>query len=465
VAFLELVINRVVIRLIHLDFLQPRSAMTRLLDDAGLFSFELLSALATLLLLAALVRIALGREPFRPGARVSMPLIGAVFVVLAMLGVLVKLPPQLQLHMFLSFVFLTLLLALSVLASPARATVKVGTLLLLATLELRIVPNLLVMVGKLPRETMWRGEQVGLVALGLATVGVLLMSPWRRTRGRWLASVATWLVVCAAAILIRLDWETAARIAAYGFGVDLPVAPWGQLVCLAALAAGLYATIRCLLRPGTTRLRGWGLLLMGLGGLQLELPGQLALVALGMVCLAASAARVDGLVVTRTELDRVLRNAAGLVGATSVTVTGEAGSETARVHSPAGTTPPVAVALRRRSNVITDVEISVGEPPPRDPSFTLSRRGAAHLGPRPDGSRVLTEDPAFDAAFDVHDKRGAGAPLLDDETRARFAEKVTGWLGVWPQRGVRYRAAELPSGDEALAQLIALLREVAARTA
>jgi hypothetical protein len=42
---------------------------------------------------------------------------------------------------------------------------------------------------------------------------------------------------------------------------------------------------------------------------------------------------------------------------------------------------------------------------------------------------------------------------------------VRGWLGVWPQRGVRYHARELPAGDESLAQLIVLVRELAARTA
>jgi hypothetical protein len=463
VALLELVLNRVVIRLIHLDFLQPRSTLTRVLDDTGLFAFELVSVLATLLLLAALVRVALGTEPFRPGARASIPLIGTVFVVLSMLGVLVKLPPNLQFHMHLSFVFMSLLLALSVVASPASGATKLGTLLLLLTLELRIVPNLLVMVGRLPRETFWRGETMGLITLGCATVGLVLLIP-RGSGRRLLSSVLTWIVVCAAAFLIRKDWETAARIAAYGFGVDLPVTPWGQLICLAALAAGLYATLRCLTVPGTTRLRGWGLLLVGLGGLQLELPGQLALVGLGLFCLAISAVRVDGAPLSREAFDTVLRHAAGLLGATSVTVTGDPGEETARVHSPAGQ-PPVAVAVTRRVGTVIDVDIAVGEPPPRDPPFTLTRRGSGRLGPQPDGARVLTEDPAFDRAFEVRDKRGDGAPLLDEETRKRLASQVRGWLGVWPQRGVRYHARELPPGDETLAQLIVLLRELAARTA
>lgn len=464
VAFLELVFNRVVIRLIHLDFLQPRSTLTRILDDTGLFTFELLSVLGVLLLLAALVRVALGREPFRPGARASIPLIGTVFAALATLGVLVRLPENLQIHLQLGFIFLSLLLALSVLASAASGPVKIGTLLLLLALELRVVPNLLILVHRLPRDTPWHGELLGLVVLGCATVGALCLTP-RRGGGRRLASVSTWVVVCAAALLIRKDWDTAARIAGYGFGVELPMTPWGQLICLAALAAGLYATMGCLLQAGTSRLRGWGLLLVGLGGLQLELPGQLALVALGLFCLATSAARVDGVVLSREAFDLVLRHAAGLLGASKVTVTGDAGEETARVNAPAGTTPPVAVEVSRRVGVVTDVNVDVGETPPRDPPFTLLRRGAGNLGPRPDGATVLTEDPAFDRLFEVRDKRGAGAPLLDEELRKRLAVEVRGWLGVWPQRGVRYRARELPGGAESLAQLVAFLREIAARTA
>jgi hypothetical protein len=353
---------------------------------------------------------------------------------------------------------------MSVLATPASPRLKLGTILLLAMLASQLIPTLLVQVGALPEATPWRGEMVTLGSLLLGAVGALSLLP-RPARTGWLASVATWVIVAAAAFLIRRDWETAARIAAYGFGVELPVAPLGQLVCLGALAAGVYVAIRLMSRPGTARLRGLGLLLIGLGGLRLEGPGQLSLVALGMFCIAASAARVDGTALSREAFDGLLRRCAALLGAPSVTVTGEAGDETARVHSPGNVSPPVVVALKRRQGVIGDVEVTVGEPPPRDPAFTLQRRGQRGLGPHPDGARVETEDEAFDRAFEIWDKRGAGAGLLDEATRPRFTSEIHGWLAVWPQRGVRYHARELPAGDEALNTLVQLLGELFARTA
>src|SRR5581483_6569202 len=112
-------------------------------------------------------------------------------------------------------------------------------------------------------------------------------------------------------------------------------------------------------------------------------------------------------------------------------------------------------------STISGVEITVGETPPREPAFSISRRGAGKLGPHAGGDRVRTEDPKFDQAFETWDKRGAGAPLLDDDTRGRMLALVAGWLGVWPQRGVRYFAPSLPAGDDALPSLVAFLREVA----
>src|SRR5689334_22028057 len=105
VAFVELVLNRIVARLIHLEFLQPRSALTRLVDDVGLYAFELTSVLAILMLGAALVRIVLYGREFRAGARMSFPLVGAVFLALAAIGVVLKLPQAMQFHLQLSFLF------------------------------------------------------------------------------------------------------------------------------------------------------------------------------------------------------------------------------------------------------------------------------------------------------------------------------------------------------------------------
>ena len=53
--------------------------------------------------------------------------------------------------------------------------------------------------------------------------------------------------------------------------------------------------------------------------------------------------------------------------------------------------------------------------------------------------------------------------LLDDATRARLQKLCAGWLGVWPQRGVHYRARTVAGGEDALPLLIELLRDLASR--
>ncbi|HZS39422.1 MAG TPA: hypothetical protein VFF06_21475 [Polyangia bacterium] len=463
VAFVELVLNRVIARLIHLEFLQPRSALTRVIDDFGLFAFELTSVLAVLLLGAALIRIVLYGGEFRAGARMSFPLVGAVFLALAAIGVVLKLPQAMQFHLHLSFLFLALLITLATVASHAQPPIKLGAVLLMAAVAMRIGPQLAARLGVLPSLTSAQTEAMSDAMLASTGAAALCFLP-RRPGGAKLASLVTWPMVCVVAIIIRRDWETAARVAAYGFGVELPIATWGQLLCLAVLAAVAYSTIRMLSLDGVNRLRGYGFVLLAVGGWQLELPYQLGLAALGLLCIAESAVRVEGRPLARAAFEQLVKLGAAAVGAPSVTMTGASGYEVARLHSPPGGAP-VSVTLQRRAGVVSDLEVTVGETPPRDPPFTISRRSSGGLGPPGSGARVETEDLAFDRAFEVHDLRGAGAPLLDDATRARMAQLVTGWLGVWPQRGLRYRSAELPTGDETLPTLIAFLRELQSRVA
>src|SRR5207249_1120708 len=103
------------------------------------------------------------------------------------------------------------------------------------------------------------------------------------------------------------------------------------------------------------------------------------------------------------------------------------------------------------------------EVPPRNPPLSLERRGQ-RLGPRADG-HVLSEDAELDRAILLFDRRGAAAPILDAEMRARMLVHLQGWLGVWPQRGAHYRARHLDSEAMSLANLVTLLRDIAMRTA
>jgi hypothetical protein len=254
-------------------------------------------------------------------------------------------------------------------------------------------------------------------------------------------------------------------VAAYGFGLALPMAPWALVVYLLALGGFVYTVTTCLSSTGPEQLRGWGLLLFGLGGLDQQAPFQLTLAALGLLCIAESAVRDALPPMTREAFENVVRRGAAAVGAPQVMLSGPHGYETVRLQSPPTAPMTVTLSIARHAGHNSGVAVVVGETPPRDPPFTLERRGGGRLGPRADGAAIETGDAAFDRAFATRDKRGLNAQLLDDGTRARIGALCTGWLGVWPQRGVRYRARTVAGGEDALPLLIELLRELAGRAA
>src|SRR5262249_11921995 len=153
---------------------------------------------------AALVRIALFGSLYRPGARVSFPLVGLVCVALAGLGVVVRLPPPLLFHLHLSFLFLALLVVLTVVSSAAEAGVKLGTVLFVVALALRLYPLMSrrFAPGVVDATTF---EIAGAGLLVAVAAGSLCLTPRRgRTRTAW---VITWIVVCGAALIMRRDWD------------------------------------------------------------------------------------------------------------------------------------------------------------------------------------------------------------------------------------------------------------------
>jgi hypothetical protein len=461
IALAELLLNRVFARLMRYEPLQPRSAAVRLLDGTARFSYELLSVLGTVLLAAALLRIALS-PLYRFGARVAFPLVGVVAVALATLSVLVVLPPALLFHLHLSFFFLCLLVLLAVGFSPVEARVKVATVLLVVAYLLRLLPSAIERFVVVP--SVLGHSDVEQAMLILASVAALLLVP-PRSRSHWAAPVS-WVLICGAALLMRLDWETARRVAAHAFALDLPLSPWGQATHLLALGFVSNAVLRLVERPGTDRLRGYGLALIALGGLQ-TYPPYLSLAVLGLLCLADSSLRPDGRALPREAFEPIVRAGAAAVSSAQVSVTGRAGWETVRFHSPATAPVRVEVQLQRRAGVVRAVDVMVGPPDaaPRDPALTVERKEARGLGPRAAGATVLTDDPTFDRAFVVRDRRSLGARLLDEATRARMLEHVAGWLAVWPEGALRYRATGLGGDTQALAALLTFLVELAARAA
>lgn len=464
VALGELLLNRIVGHLIQLDPLQPRTLARRAFSDGRLFLYELTAVLSAMMLGSALARVAASGDRYRVGARMSFALVGLVCVVLSALGAVAELPADLFFHLHLSFTFLALLVTITVVASRAPARVRLGTVILFLPVALHFAARVTRRLSPVPELTSTPLELEAIAQATLAAAAVVSVPCFAsRRHGLRLGVGLAAALVGATALLVRLDWETAARVAAYGFGVALPMAPWALVVYLLALGGFTFTVTTLLSSTGTEQLRGWGLLLFGIAGLDQQAAFQMTLAALAMLCIAESVVRANGTPLTREGFENVLRRGAAAVGAPHVVLTGTSGYETVRLHSPPTAGLAVALSLSRHGGLISAVDVVVGEAVPRDPPFTLERRAAPRLGPRADGPAIDTGDATFDHAFTTRDRRGLNAQLLDDNTRARLHELCNGWLGVWPQRGVHYRARDIAGGDDALPLLIELLRDLATR--
>ena len=465
VALAELALNRIAGHLVPLDAYQLRTFWRHAFTDARLFTYELTAVLSAMMLGSALARIAAAGEHYRAGARVSLSLVGLVVVVLSALGAVAELPADLFFHLHMSFAFLALLITLSILAARTQGRVRLGAILLYLPIALHFAARLTRRISPVPELTSTPLELEAVAQATLAAAAVVSLPCFAsRRHGVRLGLALAALFVGATAVLVRLDWETAARVAAYGFGIALPMAPWALVVYLLALGAFVFTTTTLLSSTGSERLLGWGLLLYGIAGLDQEAPFQLTLAAIGLLCVAEAVLRGGGTPMTREAFENIVRRGAAAVGAPQVMLTGPAGYETVRLHAPAQNGAlPVALSVSRAAGHISGVDVVVGEALPRDPPFTVERRDAGKLGPRADGPSIETGDALFDRTFATRDRRGVNAALLDDATRARLGALCTGWVGVWPQRGVHYRARTVAGGEDALPLLIELLRDLASR--
>jgi hypothetical protein len=460
--FFELWLNRIAARLVRLDAGRRLEPTWRRLDTLAFFLFELASVLGAMLFVGAIARVVSSRT-HRPPLRMSVALVGGVTATLVAGGSIVRLPPRLMPHLYLSAIFLLLVIVLGALAQPTSRRVRAGLAMLAVPVGLMLVANLLQRLsapGVLDPRASLLAESAGAV---LVTIGIF--SPWllgpEGPGGP--AAVAAGAITAGAGIgLGHAAWDVAARLAGIGLGVAIPVGPVALPIYVLGASAIVYTTVALLMRPGPDRLRGVGLFLIGAVGLQLELPYQIAGSLLGFFCLLDSGARPAPGAMDRAEFDGELRRLAAVLGAAQVTVTGPSGRERARLGFEAAGGVPGQLSIDRRAGAITRVELNLGEQPERTPPFTLCTRGARGLGPLAPGPAIATDDASFDRRFVVRDHRGAGTALLDAETRARMLRLIDGWLGVWPQRGARYVARGLPT-EEGPSALVELLGELRAR--
>jgi hypothetical protein len=430
----------------------------------GRFTYELVSTFSILLFALALWRVS--RAPrYRVVTRLALCLVGGVALLLATLGLWVPLPSNLAFHLRLSLTFFALLTVLSTLGTDARPRIKLGGALLFLPIALRFLAitwRQLAAFGPLDPTTSELQTLSETTLVATALLAPLLFRPDGR-RAAGIALLPALLTFGAALGLMFGDRDVASSLCRMLFGLELPLQPiFGALYAL-ALGAVIYAISALLLAGGRDRLRGQGLLLLSLCGLRLDLPYQVMVASLGFLCLLDACLRPHQQALSRPQFETLIKAAAALLGMAQVTITGKEGFEVARLQSHKTSDSPVEVVFERRSHAPKIMEVLVGEAPPRDPPFSLTSVDDLTGGASAYGPRIETGDPLFDARFRLHDRRGVGSALLDEPTRVELRSYIKGWLGVWPQRGLRYRTADWPKEDE-VGPLIELLRTLARRS-
>ncbi len=449
----ELVLNRMGAQLVS-DAPQLSMSWRHGIDLAGLFAFELVSSMAVVVWLVGLVQIAL-HPGLRAPSRLALPLVGIVTAIGGGVGLLFRLPPAWSEPLYTSLSFFALLSFVALLPQPANRRVRRGAAGLLLVMTVRA----LLRAGALNSGWLHDVADLEWVApLGqlVMAASVVLLCPapmWRRTPTMVAAALTSLL---GAAAFFHPD--AAQRMAMQLAGVEWPIEPYARVILLAAFGTYLSALQACLDVPGAPRLRGWGLALFGLGGFVMQLPMQVLLAGVGVLCIVEGTLRPDEAPLDDAAFAEMLKRGAAAVGAVGIHVRGPRGFELALFDL-----GRVAVYVQRRAGVVRRIDVSIGDEPAREPHFTLERRGAPRLGPRADGPRAESGDVDFDLQFVQRDRRDVGARLLDDATRESMTGAIWGWLGVWPERAVSYRAEQLPKDADALATLLLCLSGLAQR--
>lgn len=200
------------------------------------------------------------------------------------------------LYMIASFVTLDTLVLFSLLPRPLPARQRLSVLLLLVPHLLRVIAYFAMARGEEGLRLLPLSDAAALVALGVTPLCFLSEARGERgAPGFWrLPAFAVLVVMGGLALLLRADWEIAQRVLFHGLGVHLTTARPLQGLILLVLGACTFTIAALVQRGGSAALYGYGFLLYGLAGFQLQEGYQLALCLCGLLCLArAGAARAD----------------------------------------------------------------------------------------------------------------------------------------------------------------------------
>jgi hypothetical protein len=456
---LELLLNRVGGRLLHEDVLLP-PLLGHIIDVGGRFLFFFSSALAVMLAAGGFGRFALASSLVPRGARLATAAPAVLFILLALVGIFVRLRGALVIYMQGSFTALVTLVALAAALGHVSRRRRIGLALLVLPLGLRFAGIFLEAGGNTEAgRTAGLYGQLAMVAGGLALPACF--GTLQRGRRGWIAGPLAAGVLVVATGALMADRETVARLAAYAIGLEWPFERLMEALFALSLAAWVWVVVGRMAVPGPSRLLGLGLGLIGLAGYQLHRPGYLAASLTGFLCLAMAGEEERHAGAAPAAWRPALRKMAETLGLQEVAeavgvmrVRGERGGY------------EVEIRIAQRGGELPLLEIVCGHAPVQEPApLSLTRQGTDRLG-KAGGELIETGDLVFDAAFRIRDARLLTGPdrILTDESRQDLVELVEGWLGVWPGQGICYRvreshlSARLVAGEsEALVRLAALV--------
>jgi hypothetical protein len=266
-------------RVLNAAFLPPHPSSfgQRLLVDLGAFLSNLSGILALVLAVAGLVQ-ALGHDAIFPRSmRITVSTIGLFFSALAAMGVLwLLVTPRYQIHLRISHGFLVFFLMLGLWRRGFGLRAKLGITLFALPMVLEAVA---IFVHRLAWASVDPGQMVR-AAHAFTWAGMcatpLLLAPKIRTATQLAVALAAAILLGAglgAATALRFD--VVQTVAFYGLRIDLTgLASSAEQFYVGAImlaAASLGAALAaCFAVRGTSRLVGWGLLLLAVAGQDLS---------------------------------------------------------------------------------------------------------------------------------------------------------------------------------------------------
>lgn len=468
-ALLELLANRIGIGLFGIG--GDASPALRLAAATGLFSYYLTGVLGLILLSWAIIVLIRDTQLLTLWGRICLTLAGALFVPLAVVALVVRLPANVAPHLNTLFGVLLLALIAAFVARPASLRSKLGVIYLAAPLLLHVyslaahqLPWLAPdgVRADLPSRVLESGEHLLIVgAFASLLFFAPLSRPSRLLRPVPLMLSAAVLIAATAAVLTGHALASKAAFRALGIHLPLPIGPEaGRLAMYLGALFAFTLTVTALWAEGaTSRGIAAGLMLIALGGYRLDAPPYFVLTLVGIVQLVRSAlaqspaqeapsrssrspAASPSPEQLRTYLGRLARASSDDGQVHDAVVLRSDSSQIARVRGMRDAVT-FTVRLQLRGGQLQDFELDVGHPPKDDPPACLVRQRARRGRRLPSGRGPRIR--GFDAAFTLRDSTDQVGDLLAGLTEP-LREHIHGWLGLWPAEGVQYLTRPLADG-------------------